>query len=375
MLKRTTLAAALCALAVPAAASAEPRVDYYSVLGTGQGTYKLDIDGSTSDYVSTDVLEAQFSWRSFIPTVKFVDGRFVGVMQNTRELPQLSGSMTRAIRSIDKRPGSTAKPLVVDCKGAQVQQQAGVVDMHGSDRGPTALEFDAFAAIEFLDHSCSPGGTYPFGLFQADGDPHALQEEYGVSDVFEQRFELPPEAIGSGRIVQWVKPEKDQILGPNCPMYSQAPGERCTVKLDWAGSVTFTKVNPDELIAPLTPIPEAPPRFDQPAPSAPPAPPKAATPSGPVTPTPPAPKPPTGTLTKDGRKAKVPCTASCSGTLTIKAGGKTFVRPFQGTRGVTRVTGLVPRGARPGSRIRVIVKVRSRGRTTTRTLTFRAPRR
>jgi hypothetical protein len=367
MLKRTTFAAALCALALPAAApAAEPRVDYYNVVGAGQGTYKLDIDLSSESAVETSLVEASFRWRAVIPTVKFVDGRFAGVMQTTLEQPELSGELKRAIRLISKRPG--VPPLVVDCEGADVSDDDRVNMVNGE--APNALVFEPFDSVDFVDHKCSNGNQDRFGIFDDEGDPHALQEEFGVHDVFDQHFELPPEAVGAGRIVQWVKPRTDQVLGPNCPTYSQAPGQRCTVRLDWAGSITFTKVDPGELIAPLIPDQQLPTSIDRPLPAPAPAP----APAPPVRPA--GPKPPTGTVARDGRTAtvKVPCTAACTGTVTVRAGGRTFVRPFQGTAGrTTRVTARVPASVRRGSTIRVTIKVRSGGRTTTRTLRLRRP--
>jgi hypothetical protein len=135
------------------------------------------------------------------------------------------------------------------------------------------LVFRPFDHVSFTDHHCTDGSKGLFGIFGDTNDPHGIWEP-GEFGEFDQVFELPPEAIGAGRIVQWVKPQSGQVIPVACPGYSQEVGERCSSRLEWAGSLTFEKISEEpDAPAPLV-TPQTPPRLD-----------------GPATP-PPAPKPP-----------------------------------------------------------------------------------
>jgi hypothetical protein len=142
--------------------------------------------------------------------------------------------------------------VITDCEGTDVvDRHLGTTALDNPADDPDVLVFRPFGSVEFADHHCTDGSKGQFGLFDDGGDPHALWESPSGLGPFDQAFELPAEAIGSGRIVQWVKPQSGQIIPAACPGYSQAPGERCSARLDWAGSITFTKL-PDD---PTEPVP------------------------------------------------------------------------------------------------------------------------
>ena len=269
MFKRTTLAATLCALAAtPGLAQATSE---YRVEASGSGTYKLNLDFSTSDAIETRTTEAAFDWSSRLDGVRFDDaGQLIGVSEVPTQPTTLNGTLKRAIDQ-----SSPQHSLHITCDGADVRDEAlgtSSLDQIGDD--PYSLSFTPFEFVVFEDAQCTGEKTEPFDMLGTDGDPHSLWEPAGGMSLFEQRFELPPDAVGMGKIVQVVKPQPGQVLAGNCPGYSQAPGERCSATLAWSGTITFTKIagttpaptpkpvdDGDDLIAPLV-VPPKPPVDD-----------------------------------------------------------------------------------------------------------------
>ena len=262
-MKRMTLAATLCTLALtPALAHAGSE---YRVEAVGTGTYKLNVDLSTDDAIETRTAEASFAWSSRLDGVRFDDaGQLQGVYEVPREPTRLTGTLKRAIDHVSKNAPDRA--IHVTCEGADVRDDGlSTTSLSGVDGNPYGLTFKPFSHVVFTDHKCSGESPEAFDIFATDGDPHALWEPAGDMSVFEQRFELPPEAVGMGKIVQVVQPQPGQVLAGNCPGYTQEPGERCTATLAWSGTITFTKIagttappkkpfdDGDDLIAPLVP--------------------------------------------------------------------------------------------------------------------------
>ncbi|CAA9531559.1 MAG: hypothetical protein AVDCRST_MAG30-3829 [uncultured Solirubrobacteraceae bacterium] len=323
MRKSIPVAAALCALAaLPATAGAADSVVNYSVDASGSGTYNLNIDLSGPDHIETSTVEASFGWKASIPAVRFVNGRFVGIVAAPEQPTQMTGQLKRAIRHINK--DNADRPVIVDCEGAEVEDEhMSSTAMTGVGGHPTGISFEPFDNVRFTDHKCTDGNKDIFGIFEDGGDPHGIWESPSEFDEFEQVFDLPAEAIGAGRITQFVKPQSDQLMPAQCPAYSQAPGERCSARLDWAGSIIFTKIpdDPEEPTSLVTPT--APDRFD--APPKPPAPVKP-----PVKPPfddgddliAPLVLPPKTKVDASGRTVtfKAGCTAGCTGTATVTAG-------------------------------------------------------
>ena len=321
MHKSIPVAAALCALAaLPATAGAADSVVHYRVDASGSGSYNLNIDLSGEDHIETSTVEATFRWESFIPAVRFVNGRFAGIVAMPDDPTKMTGELKRAIRHISK--DNADRPVIVDCEGAEVEDEplAGNA-MTGIDGHPTGLRFEPFEHVSFTDHRCTNGNKDVFGIFEDGGDPHGIWESPSEFGEFEQVFDLPAEAIGSGRITQFVKPQSDQLMPVQCPAYSQAPGERCSARLEWAGSIIFTKLpdDPEEPASLVTPT--APDRFD--GPPKPPAPPKPPVPFddgddliAPLV------LPPKTKVDASGRTVtfKAGCAAGCTGTATVTAG-------------------------------------------------------
>lgn len=262
MTKRLTLAATLCAFAAtPALAHAGSE---YRVEATGSGSYKLNIDFSTDDGIETRTAEASFAWSSQLDGVRFDDaGQLIGVTEVPTKPTVLTGTLKRAIDLVSKTAPDRA--IHITCEGAEVRDPGlSTTSLSQVGSEPYGLVFEPFSSVDFTDHKCSGSKTEAWDIFGTDGDPHALWEPAGGMSVFEQRFELPPEAVGMGKIVQVVNPQPGQVLAGNCPGYSQAPGERCTATLQWSGTITFTKTaqtapaptkkpvdDGDDLIAPL----------------------------------------------------------------------------------------------------------------------------
>ena len=255
-----TLAAALCAFAAaPGLAHAGSE---YRVEAVGSGTYKLNLDLGSGGNIETRTTEASFSWSSRLDGVRFDD---TGVLQGTYTTPTqptaLEGTVKRTYDTVSKVPAYSSH---IVCEGKDVRDEPlSVTSLDGAGPTPYGLRFKPFDHVEFVDHKCPGSAIDPTDLFETDGDPHALWEPAGDMSVFEQRFELPPEAVGMGKIVQVVKPQPGQVLAGNCPGYSQQEGERCTATLAWSGTITFTKTGGtsaakpvdegDDLIAPLVP--------------------------------------------------------------------------------------------------------------------------
>jgi hypothetical protein len=268
MTKRMTLAATLCALAAtPGLAHAGSE---YRVEATGTGTYKLNIDFSKDGSIETRTVEASFSWSSQLDGARFDDaGQLQGVAVAPRPT-QLSGTLKRTLDLVN--PTAPDRAIHVTCEGADVRDAAiSTSALTAVDGKRYTLSFRPFDFVTFEDAKCSGAKTEAWEIFQTDGDPYTLFEPAGDLRVYEQRFELPPEAVGMGKIVQFVKPQPGQVIAGDCPGYSQAPGERCSSTLDWSGTVTFTKTGDwtvtgppkpgvpkpvddgDDLIAPLVP--------------------------------------------------------------------------------------------------------------------------
>jgi hypothetical protein len=263
MTKRTFLVAALCALAATPALTHAGTA--YRVDAAGTGSYKLSIDLSTPGSVETGTVDASFSWTSFIAAVTFDDaGRLIGIAEQPPDPTKLSGQLTRTIDVVsDSAPD---RAIHTSCNGADVvDTPMTTTSLQRVGDDPYALSFTPFERVEFADHRCSDGSAGAFGIFDDEHDPHALWQPADGMSPFEQRFELPREAIGSGRIVQFVKPQAGQTIPARCPGYSQATGEKCTAAMQWSGSITFTKIDDASPVAPLVPPPAQPTRFDGPA--------------------------------------------------------------------------------------------------------------
>jgi hypothetical protein len=257
MTKRMTLTAALCAFAAtPALAHAGTE---YRVEATGSGTYKLDIDLSGDSGLETRAAEASFAWSAQLEGVRFDDtGQLQGTYATPTEPTKLTGTVKRTYDQ--SSPGHSSHTT---CEGSDVRDEGlSVTSLEQVGGSGYGLSFKPFESLVFVDHKCTGSAAEAVDLFATEGDPHSLWEPAGGLSVFEQRFELPREAVGMGKIVQLVKPQQGQVLAGNCPGYSQAPGERCTATLEWSGTITFTKVagttpapasDGDDLVTPLVP--------------------------------------------------------------------------------------------------------------------------
>lgn len=262
MTKRLTLAATLCALALtPTAALAGTTA--YRVDANGTGSYKLDLDLSQNGSIETSTVDATFAWTSFVAAVQFDEaGRLVGIVEQPDQPTTLTGQLKRKIDLVS--PSAPDRAIHTTCQGADVTD-APMTTTSMQRVSDHVISFTPFERVSFADHQCSDGSKYAFGIFEDEGDPHGLWQPEGFSSDFEQRFELPAEAIGSGRIVQWVKPGAGQVIPQACPGYSQGPGEKCTVTMAWEGSITFTKISGNPLEpAPLVTPPTPPTRVDGP---------------------------------------------------------------------------------------------------------------
>lgn len=266
---KTLLATTWVVATLPATAHAATE---YRVEAFGTGSYLLDVDLSDDDSTETHRVEATFDWRTALPSVHFDDSRrFSHLGALPTEPTRLGGTLKRAIRIIDEaRPGEST---IIDCEGAVIAPQPLGNDVLASTDGvPHGLVFRPFGRVAFTDHGCSTGEGGPFGIFEDGNDPHGVWESTSEHGEFDQVFELPPEAVGAGKIVQVVNPRPVQVIPVQCPGYSQARGERCTSKLEWSGQVVFTKIGetPDEgddLITPLAPAPPQPAPTPTPAPA------------------------------------------------------------------------------------------------------------
>lgn len=376
---KTSLVAACVVAALPATAQAATE---YRVEAFGTGSYLLDVDLSDDDSTETSRVEATFEWRSALPSVHFDDARrFSHLGTPPSEPTRLTGTLKRAIRIIDQaRPGEAT---IIDCEGALIQAQPlGSDALTGTDAVAHGIVFRPFRRVAFLDHGCSTGEGGPFGIFEDGNDPHGVWESASEHGEFDQVFELPPEAVGAGKVVQLVQPRPGQVIPVQCPGYSQARGERCTSKLEWSGQVVFTKIGEtpdqgDDLITPLTPAPPVP---APPAPAPAPAPRPIDDGDDLITPLVPA----RASVDRSGRTVsfRAGCAAGCTGTAVlstattrVRAAGARSRRlvtlRFKVAAGAPRTVRLrLPAGARAGLRrarsARLAITLRGPGTATTR---------
>ncbi len=349
----TTITGALCAAAALLPATAQAATEYRAE-AFGTGTYVLDIDASRDRSTETSRVEAHFAWRTVLPSVHFTDSRrFSHLGAAPIEPTRLTGTLKRAIRVIDRdRPSSAT---VVDCKGAEVADPAVRSDaLRSTDALPHGLVLTPFERVEFTDHGCSTGEGGPFDVFTDGGDPHGIWTTEHPHGEFDQVFDLPPEAVGAGKVVQLVKPQPGQVIPVQCPGYSQEQGERCTSKLEWSGQVVFTKIGEtrdegDDLIAPLVPPGPAPERDD----------------SDLIAPLVPA----KASVDRAGRTVsfRAGCAGGCTGTATITAGaGARAARAAATRRPLATLRFRVAAGAPRTVRLRLPAKARAALRRTRR---------
>ena len=393
-----TLAAALCTLAAtPGLAHAGSE---YRVEASGTGSYKLNIDFSTEDTIETRTAETTFDWSSQLSGVRFDDaGQLSGVAHVPTSPTLMGGTFKGAFDLVSKSAPDRA--IHVTCEGAELRDEfMSTTSLERVDGKPYSLSFRPFDHVVFTDHKCSGDtGPEPFDIFGTDGDPHALWEPADDLSVFEQRFDLPPEAVGAGKIVQVVNPQPGQVLAGDCPGYSQAPGERCSATLQWSGTITFTKTGDwavappakkpfddgDDLIAPLVPPKPTDDGDDLIAPL---VPPKKTFDDGddliaPLVPAKPKVGPGAKTVT-----FKASCPAGCAGTAVVTAAGraraavaKASVLRFRVAAGAPKTVRLklpasVRRKLRGAKKARIVVTMRPpEGAPRKTTLTVALPRR
>lgn len=358
---RSCLAAAtaLTALATPAAASAQSTVRYdYGVVIAGTVSYNQAREVPSEDGIGYEQLDDETSFRVVVPRTSFHEdfgeytARALGTVASKRGHIRITPPKGPTFTCADHR----------------------VTDFTGGSFGTSWTRASTSVRVRVLENLTTSIGGCTGGL-----PPHLKRfDSFGApvgQGPFDAKFDFPRSRIGDGTI---TFPISGGAAGQDCPGYDE---ETVLCSLTWEGTVTFTRtgeaiVPQDEgLEVPLVPTP----------------------PAKPTPPVPPTAEPALKTLAGaklTATEAVVPitCAAACTGTATATtlpgaraAAAKKTARPLATTRftaragAPTKVVVKIPKARRAAVRkaggVRITLKVTSAGRTTTRTLVVRAPRR
>jgi hypothetical protein len=259
--RRILLAAAvgLVAAAAPATASAaDITVHTYDVLVEGEASYVMHSEtpgGATG--TSTQDHAAEFSWATEMSQVEFYDDKITA---------GASGKVTSLHVTKASRRGHLANnpPQTYECTGTSANAEAShgsIRPMGASPDGGSRLGIKVITAVRLGTPSCT-------GINLVDSSLRLSQRPDVATHPFETWFDLPPDAIGQGKIIQLL--ERKITGAAECPNGEGPADRQCS--LIWKATATLTKTG-TEVLRRTQPAPAPAP---QPAPT--PVPPKPATP-------------------------------------------------------------------------------------------------
>ena len=201
----------------------------YAVTVEGTGSYqRTDVGpGAYGDWVQSQ--QAEFSWKSEIPTVLFID----------KQASMAGGSkITASVKSasMDVSIPTPEGPVTGACTGSTWQTPPSPGLIQGQMEQPAGRESEGLwiRVLQGGDiklNSCSGAlGAGPYGMGIDGGDPSRLPP-------FMDFFEMPYEAIGMGKIIQLLD---KTVTGVACPGYYDMT-DSCTLR--WNAKVTFVRTS------------------------------------------------------------------------------------------------------------------------------------
>jgi hypothetical protein len=228
----TLLTTAVLALA-PAAAPAAEHV--YDVTFVGGGEYHHTWQRVINDTVERTESDLRFSWETTYEGVTFRDGHLVEAVEDIVPEVDVNGTEVQHYRDSDEAYTVRCEP-----DGEDTDLGAGMF-AHGAELEAEEVVLRPAARLARLFRCAVPYMPGEWTHLQHDMQAPAVTGEQPILGAapLDAVFELPPEAIGAGKVIQQVSSADKPS---DCP--ARDPDHTISCTIAWTGEVVMVRRDP-----------------------------------------------------------------------------------------------------------------------------------